>query len=352
MSPNPDSNTRPLHCWQLSDASTGNIRQCEALIHYLRQQRELSVSAYQLTLRQPWDALAPHLTWGLAFGLSGDLAAAIEGPPPDLVVACGRRAALPARCIKARHGPAVRVVQILDPRIPARHFDRIICPEHDGRQGQGVINTLGSLHAIDAQTLSEAHDRWADRLSIEQAPSVAVLIGGDNRAYRLDRAYLMQMKRCADQLLGRDRQADRGRLLVSASRRSSPALLPILREVFGSDALHASDLDDNPYLGFLATADALVVSADSVNMISEALGTGKPVFSTPPVSDSNKFDRFHQRLNDRGYLLPFTAAVSLDRLQHSYPALRETEQIAARLIDELGLQDEVSDPSSTDSADT
>ena len=32
----------------------------------------------------------------------------------------------------------------------------------------------------------------------------------------------------------------------------------------------------NPYLGFLAGADYLLVSADSVNMLSEARATGKP----------------------------------------------------------------------------
>jgi len=338
VSPEPVSTTRPLQCWQLSDASPGNIRQCEALIHYLGQQLDLSVSVHPVSLRQPWDKLAPHMTWGLSFGLTGSLATAFDQPPPDLLIACGRRAALPARALKARHGERLRVIQILDPRISARHFDRIICPEHDGRQGAGIITTQGSLHVIDSQRMSEAHDDWAQQLGAADTASVAVLIGGNNRAYRIDRAYLMQMKRCADQLLGRDRDSNCGRLMVSASRRSSPELLAAVRGVFGPGVLYASDFEDNPYLGFLATADALVVSADSVNMISEALGTGKPVFSSPPVSDPNKFNRFHQRLNEAGLLLPFSVARRLELLQHRYAALRETRAIATLLIEQLGLQ--------------
>jgi mitochondrial fission protein ELM1 len=39
---------------------------------------------------------------------------------------------------------------------------------------------------------------------------------------------------------------------------------------------------ENPYLGYLATADAIVVTADSVSMISEACATGAPVFIALP----------------------------------------------------------------------
>jgi len=36
--------------------------------------------------------------------------------------------------------------------------------------------------------------------------------------------------------------------------------------------------NENPYLGLLSLADAIVVTSDSVSMISEACFTGKPVY--------------------------------------------------------------------------
>ena len=38
------------------------------------------------------------------------------------------------------------------------------------------------------------------------------------------------------------------------------------------------DDPDNPYLGFLALADRIVVTSDSMSMLVEATATGKPVF--------------------------------------------------------------------------
>ena len=35
---------------------------------------------------------------------------------------------------------------------------------------------------------------------------------------------------------------------------------------------------ENPYFGLLGLADFLVVTCDSVNMVSEAASTGKPVY--------------------------------------------------------------------------
>ena len=38
---------------------------------------------------------------------------------------------------------------------------------------------------------------------------------------------------------------------------------------------------DNPYFGILALADRLIVTAESISMISEALATGRPVHVLP-----------------------------------------------------------------------
>ena len=50
----------------------------------------------------------------------------------------------------------------------------------------------------------------------------------------------------------------------------------------------------NPYFGMLGAADAIVVTADSVSMISEAAATGKPVYIVELESGSAKFTRAMQ----------------------------------------------------------
>jgi mitochondrial fission protein ELM1 len=50
----------------------------------------------------------------------------------------------------------------------------------------------------------------------------------------------------------------------------------------------------NPYAGFLAWADAVVVTGDSVSMLSEALATSVPVF----VADPGGLGPRHRRLRE------------------------------------------------------
>ncbi len=335
----------PMNCWIVTDGVAGNEKQCLALAHYLRQQLELDCRIIRVHLSQPWRALSPHLTLGSGWAPDATSRQQLREGSPDLVISCGRKGALVSRWLKQRHSSRCRSIQILDPRVSTRHFDLVICPRHDDLEGDNVIQTIGSLHRIDEQSLALARETWQSQLADRAQPRIAVLVGASNRVYHIDRAYLMQMKRCVDSLLdqaGRkqcDQNAQPGSIMVTASRRSDPQLLEDINQVFADDHVQmASNFTENPYEGFLAWADAIVVSADSVNMISEALGTGKPVFCSPPVADNNKFDQFHHRLTEAGWLLPFTTASMPDCLEHEFEPLNETAVIAEHIVSEWQLK--------------
>src|SRR3546814_5644221 len=51
----------------------------------------------------------------------------------------------------------------------------------------------------------------------------------------------------------------------------------------------SSDLGENPYFAYLGLADAILVTADSVNMVCEAASTGKPVYVIDLDGSSDKF---------------------------------------------------------------
>jgi hypothetical protein len=76
-----------------------------------------------------------------------------------------------------------------------------------------------------------------------------------------------------------------GSLLISTSSRTSTPAVDLLEQQ--QTVPHyfyrwqAGD-ENNPYNGFLGVADALVVSADSISMLSEACATGKPVYMFDP----------------------------------------------------------------------
>jgi uncharacterized protein len=87
---------------------------------------------------------------------------------------------------------------------------------------------------------------------------------------------------------------------------------------------------DNPYPDFLAHADSLVVTADSVNMCGEAAATGRPVYVFHPARGSHKFGRFHAGLEQAGATraLP-NAFTSLENW--SYTPLQAAGDIAAEI---------------------
>jgi mitochondrial fission protein ELM1 len=287
--------TTPI-VWAISDGAAGNERQASALA------RALGVPAriLRVRLREPWNRLAPHLTLGAQWAIRDEEDAVLRPPWPDLAIGCGRRAALCTRGLRQWSMGRTFTVQILDPRIDSMHFDRVIAPRHDGIAGTNLIHSIGALNPVDPAWLAAGHARFAG-LAALPAPRTAVLIGGSNRAQRLDDAYF-------DALLERlavHHAAEGGSFLVSVSRRTPPATALRLREAFAAFAgnFWSGTRDgENPYAGFLAWADRIVVTPDSVNMLSEACATGKPVYTFAPRPIGGKLGAFHAELSASGHL--------------------------------------------------
>jgi hypothetical protein len=75
-----------------------------------------------------------------------------------------------------------------------------------------------------------------------------------------------------------------GCVVAVASRRTGPRLESVIDAHLGPNGrlVRWADVqNDNPYLGYLATADVIVATADSESMIAEAAASGKPVFIYP-----------------------------------------------------------------------
>jgi mitochondrial fission protein ELM1 len=117
-------------------------------------------------------------------------------------------------------------------------------------------------------------------------------------------------------------------LLVTASRRTDAKIVAIVRQALAERPAEIWDGNgDNPYFGFLALADAFVVTADSVNMVCEAATTGKPVHVVELEGGSPKFTRFHGTLREAGVTRPFEGRLE----RWSYAALRDTERAATEI---------------------
>tara|TARA_Y100001968_G_scaffold248872_1_gene233470 strand:- start:1733 stop:2197 length:465 start_codon:yes stop_codon:yes gene_type:complete len=119
-------------------------------------------------------------------------------------------------------------------------------------------------------------------------------------------------------------------LAITTSRRTGKEIEALLRKVLtGASTWIWNGEGENPYLGLLALADAIVVTADSVSMISEACSTGKPVYIAALEGGSVKLNRFHRHLSDRGMTRVFDGTLR----SWTYDPLRDTELVAEEVAD-------------------
>jgi mitochondrial fission protein ELM1 len=319
-----DATAPTPECWALHDGAAGNRRQVLALAGAMGlRPREIVLVPSRLAR---W--LAPRRFPGAASALGGDFARALAGPAPRLALGCGRQAALATRLARER---GIAVVQILDPRLPLRHWDQLVIPEHDERGGDNVVTLAGSLHPVDDAWL--AHARAQDEgMAAMPAPLTAVLVGAPTAAApwtrdELERALARIEAAC---------EAEGGSLVLCASRRTPTSWAGSLRARFAGGRHRAwLDADDgaNPYAAALARADRIVVSADSANMLSEACATRAPVYVIGAMGAHGRIGRFVHGLLAAGRALPMDAWPERGEPR----PLRETARVAAELRRRLHL---------------
>ncbi|MHC1480189.1 mitochondrial fission ELM1 family protein [Frateuria aurantia] len=313
--------------WIVTDGAAGNRRQAEALAAALG----LQAQSITVGLRPPWSLLAPRVPLGLSHGL-GAASASLLRAPPRLVIGCGRQASLVTRWLRERGAGSCQAIQILDPGIDPRHWDLVIAPRHDGLQGRNVLSPLGSLHPIDAAWLEQGRMRWP-ALGRQPAALVGLLVGGPRRGVPLDEAYMQRLL----ERLQRYLHEHGGQLLILCSRRTPPALQAMVRAFtsrHGGRCWTGPDDGPNPYQGVLAWADRLVVTADSVNMLSEACATGRPVHCVLPARPlPRRLASFVRSLESLDLLRDW------DDLRPAAPPLREMPALAAGIRRRLRLED-------------
>jgi len=303
----------------VTDGKAGMESQCVGLAEAMG----LVPVIKRVRLRTPWHELTPYVRFGgrLQFTSASDK---LAPPWPDLLIATGRHsvaASLLVRKLSKRH---TRTVQLQNPVIAPSHFDLVVVPRHDNLSGANVIATRGALNRVTQTLIKESAERIAWRFVHLKRPHIAVLIGGSNAAYRLGPDEIQSLaERLA--VCARDMNAS---LLITTSRRTGDENLDLLQPALvGVPHYLWPGTDENPYFGFLGMANFIVATCDSVNMVSEAASTGKPVYVVDLPGGSPKFNRFHQALRDEGVTRLFA-----DRLEpYTYKPLDDVAMVAEKV---------------------
>ncbi len=248
----------------------------------------------ELRPRRPW-------SWVGAASWPAPLrAVGLDEPPPGILFTAGGTAgAVGAAC----HRRGSVVVQVQNPRISLRHFDLVVANRHDGLSGPNVIVTRTALHRATPARLAEARAIWEPRLAHLPRPLVAVLVGGSNGRFRLGAAEGAALAGQLSGMMNRDRPG----VALTSSRRTPPAVLQQLRQTLEPRGAWVWDMaGENPYFGLLALADAIIVTVDSISMVSEAVATQAPVLLADLPGRSARIGRFRRALLAEGRVRPFS----------------------------------------------
>jgi mitochondrial fission protein ELM1 len=305
--------------WILSEPYAG--LQAQAL--GLAEAAGLSPGLRTLKARFPWTMVsAPRWPWPLR----SVQREALAGPLPGLVLSCGGMAGAVGAALR---GADRRVVHVQHPRMPLDRFDLVVVNRHDEVTGPNVIVTRTALHRVTPARLAEAAELWRPRFAHLPRPLVAVLIGGTNGRFRLDAPVAESLAASLAGMMDRDHVG----LTLTPSRRTDPAAMAVFRDRLGPrGALVWDGAGENPYFGMLALADMIVVTIDSVSMVSEAAATTAPVMLAPLPGRSRRIGIFTDALIAAGRVRPF-----LDRYEHwPVAALDDTAEAAQEMRRRLG----------------
>lgn len=271
MSNSPASTQAASPVWVLASYRAGENAQLTALAEALDLPYQIKTLAYRKQASRL--GLMRRITPG---GIDPQHSSPLTAPWPQLLITSGLRNEPPARWIR-QQSPATRLVFIGRCWAPVDAFDLLVTtPQYRVPNHPRVLHNDTTLQAVTAARLQGVAASQASTLAAMPGPKVAVMVGGNSGPYRLGPRAAAAL---ADRI-GRLAAEFGGTLLVSTSSRTPADAIEVLQQQLRTPhQLYRWKPDDpqNPYFGYLAAADRIVVTSDSIAMLSEACATGKPV---------------------------------------------------------------------------
>ncbi len=295
--------------WVLCDDRAGNVGQCLGVAEALGMPFVRKDIAYN-----SWAKL-PNFLLGVSLrGVTQETKKSLKGPWPDLVIAAGRRTAPIARYIKHKSDHKTKLVQVMHPgHSGALDFDLICVPAHDDKKLlPNEISMIGAPHRVTPEKLEEARKHWADTFKPLGEPLIALIVGGATK----DKEFTKEMAVALGQTVNKLAKDNNAGLLITTSRRTGDVASDLMNEIsVPAHTFKWGDEGENPYFGYLACADHIIVTGDSVSMCSEACASDKPVYIYAPENMiSAKHSRMVDTLCQGGYAETFTGELSHQKI--------------------------------------
>jgi len=318
------------------------VKQSKALAKEIQEKANEARPPYEISIEQieirfrshwrkrlfPWFALffipfaQGRLRW-LRFFISRGSVKALERMAADLVISAGA-SLVPLNLCAARENLAKSAV-VMKPSFPFNLFryDLALIPAHDrGFLPRGSLRIQRALTSFDPELLGRSKEALSRSIRDPMKIRLSVFLGGETRNFTPTisqvESFLQEIE-CASEKL-------KGDFLITTSRRTPEVINRFLRERLAAHprcqlcVIAREDGRPEVVPGMIALADFLLVTEDSLSMISEALSSGKKVVVVKMRANgvSRKHNRFHEILK-RDWGIP---VVEISKISE---ALREGE---------------------------
>ena len=264
-------------------------------------------------LIKPW--IQGRIDWLGGFLKPGSFGA-VKAARADFIIAAGSGLAPVHQLLAAETG--AKTVVIMKPPFPytIMRYDLAIVPAHDG----GILPKK-SFRCVIMPSGYRARDRLSDVAELKagvtgvEDAGIAVFVGGKTRHFDITVSDAEKLAMTLKKISKRN-----GGYMLTTSRRTSKPVEQFLKTAITRDPscryLVIANEDNPAYAAsaMISLANIVIVTGDSLAMISEAVGGGKKVIvlnlgegELPP-----KHYRFHQVLSQRG-LVTMSCIEDLER---------------------------------------
>ena len=207
----------------------------------------------------------------------------------DVIISCGRKSIIPSLFLKKNSKKKIINIHIQNPKISLKHFDFVVCPEHDNLEGPNVLTTKGAIHYLTLEEINNSKDFLLNKLERDK-DVITLILGGPNKYYNYSDENMISIFSIINRML----KEHNLQLVVIPSNRTPKKTIELSKEYFTDNRTVIDVVDKSAYLSSLALSKYLVVTCDSTSMISEAALTGKPVYVAmiPALRNDKRFQRF------------------------------------------------------------
>ena len=302
----------------LTEGMHGMISQVEGLAKAL----DIEFIHEKIVINNFWKIIPPRFTPIKKFVFKNNLIKDF-----NIVISCGRKSVIPSIFLKKKYRNKIVNIHIQDPKVSLKNFDFIVVPEHDNLVGENVLQSKGAIHYLRENELEKNKNYLKSQIREEKL--VTLIMGGPNKYYDYnDKDIDKIFKKIKENFINNGYQ-----LVFIPSMRTPQNIIDKAKNYYNENQIIITSIDKNAYLSSLSLSDHIVVTCDSISMISEAAITGKPIYIAhmPNKKKNERFKKFFDLFKSLKIIRDLEDSVD----NWSYKKLDETNRISRYIKDQL-----------------